>query len=72
MITTKDLKRMNCTRYKMVKSWRRILGAALMFSSFIIPDLGIGIVAGLALMKIDPRLMLKSKWIYFKERLRLL
>jgi len=55
-------------RYGLVKKWRRVLGPILITMSFIIPDLGIGIILGMVVLKINPKLKLKTLKQDMKER----
>ncbi len=59
-------------RYGLIKKWRRFLGPTLIASSFILPDLGIGIIIGMVILKIDPRLKFKVLKQDIKERWLLL
>ena len=61
------LKDCGATRYGLVSKKKRLIAICLIGSSFIIPDLGIGLLCGMCLLGLNIRLIAKDKIKYIKQ-----
>jgi len=66
-----ELREMGCKRYGIISRRKKILGAGLILCSFVLPDLGAGLLLGLVVLGYNPKVILKSRSNSISEWTRL-